>query len=460
MSDIESLLDQDEFLKTMFNAIPCGVLVVNSDRRVQTVNNVLEKTFGLDRARVRDKRGGEALSCIHANDNAEGCGYGEFCQLCDVRNTALEALGGNTIHRKRAEIELMIDGQPNERTMLVSSAPLSYEGENLAIILLEDITELSALRRRLKTEFSFRGIIGRNEKMQELFETIRELADVDVPVLVQGETGTGKELVASAIHHEGPRVEKLFVPVNCGALPENLLESELFGHVKGAFTGAIRNKKGRFELADQGTIFLDEIGDITPAMQVKILRVLQEGVFEPVGSEKSLQVNVRIISATNKNLLREIARGTFRKDLYYRLCVVPLDLPPLRERKSDIPLLCEHFIGRTLEESGRESVALAPRTLDILMSYSWPGNIRELQNWLQYALVKCRGTVIEPQHLPPEYKNLVFESRQKRKRKLDLNSVRQALAETNGNKVKAAKVLGVGRATLYRFLNEFEQSTE
>ena len=207
-----------------------------------------------------------------------------------------------------------------------------------------DITEVTRLRRRLKTEQSFAGIVGRDTKMLELFDTIRQVADVNIPVLIQGESGTGKELVAAAIHNECPSADKLFVPVNCGALPEGVLESELFGHVKGAFTGAIHDRKGRFELANGGTIFLDEIGDIPAAMQVKLLRVLQEGIFQRVGGEENIKVDVRVISATNKNLAEEVAAGRFREDLFYRLCVVPVYLPSLRERRNDIPLLAEHFL--------------------------------------------------------------------------------------------------------------------
>ncbi|MHC4389083.1 MAG: sigma 54-interacting transcriptional regulator, partial [Planctomycetota bacterium] len=198
-----------------------------------------------------------------------------------------------------------------------------------------DITELTHLRRRLKTEQCFAGIIGRDPKMLELFDTIREVTEVHVPVLIQGESGTGKELVAAAIHDEGPLVDKPFVPVNCGALPEGVLESELFGHVKGAFTGAVGDRKGRFELADGGTIFLDEIGEIPGSTQVKLLRVLQEGIFQRVGGEEDVKIDVRVISATNKDLAKEVASGRFREDLYYRLCVVPVYLPPLRERRND-----------------------------------------------------------------------------------------------------------------------------
>ena len=329
-----------------------------------------------------------------------------------------------------------------------------------------DITELTNLRHRLKTEQSFAGLIGHDKKMLELFDTIREVTEVHVPVLIQGESGTGKELVAAAIHDEGPLADKPFVPVNCGALPEGVLESELFGHVKGAFTGAVRDRKGRFELADGGTIFLDEIGEIPGTMQVKLLRVLQEGIFQRVGGEKNIKVNVRVISATNKNLHKEVAAGRFREDLFYRLCVVPISLPPLRERRNDIPLLAEHLLKKASTETGQADIALSTEAIDILMDYDWPGNVRELENALQYAKVKCTGGVLLPEHLPANIlkSNMLTQlkpqkkERKKRKHKLSLEKVWQTLAKTGGNKIEAAQMLGVSRATLYRFLEESEKS--
>jgi len=316
---------------------------------------------------------------------------------------------------------------------------------------------LRNLRRRLKTEVGFAGIIGQDPKMLELFDTIRELADVDVPVLIQGESGTGKELVAMAIHNEGHRARHPFLPVNCGALPEGLLESELFGHVRGAFTGAIRDKRGRFELANQGTIFLDEVGDLSSTLQVKLLRVLQEGTFEPVGAEKTIKVNVRVISATNKNLKKEIEEGRFRSDLFYRMCVVPITLPPLRERREDIPHLIDYIFKQALKEQKRKEVEISPEALSAMIDYDWPGNVRELQNTIQYALLKCRGNPIQLDHLPQTITGVkaLEKGFRKiiRKRKLNAVTVERALMETKGNKAEAARRLGVSRATLYRFLS-------
>jgi PAS domain S-box-containing protein len=328
-----------------------------------------------------------------------------------------------------------------------------------------DITELTHLRRRLKTEQCFAGIIGRDPKMLELFDTIREVTEVHVPVLIQGESGTGKELVAAAIHDEGPLADKPFVPVNCGALPEGILESELFGHVKGAFTGAVRDRKGRFELADGGTIFLDEIGEIPGSTQVKLLRVLQEGIFQRVGGEEDIKVDVRVISATNKDLAKEVAAERFREDLYYRLCVVPVYLPPLRERRNDIPILAEHLLKKAVTGTARDDITLSSEAIDIMMDYDWPGNVRELENAIQHALVKCRDNILLPEHLPSSILKTTVVAQhspekagKKRKQKLDLETVWKALAETGGNKIDAAQKLGVSRATLYRFLEESEKT--
>ena len=332
----------------------------------------------------------------------------------------------------------------------------------------------------------FRGIISRDARMQETFDTIRELAQHKVSVLIQGESGTGKELVARAIHDEGPRATRPFVPVNCGALPEGLLESELFGHVRGAFTGAIKDKKGRFELADGGTLFLDEVADLPKMLQVKLLRALQEGTFERVGGEKTIQVDVRLISAANVNLAQAVKRGEFREDLYYRLKVVPIELPALRERKTDIALLTQHFMERAAKE-GYRTEGLSKAALAQMMDYAWPGNVRELQSMIHYALIKARGERIQVRHLPPELfasaaSGSPFDKQEKRpvpvdsldlepgpadlaartfnslrggkRSALDEQSVRQAIEAAGGNKVKAAKLLGVGRATLYRFLGK------
>ncbi len=456
MKSVSELLDRDNFLKNLFESIPCGVLIVDSERRVLAVNNALERSFGIKSAEVINRRGGEVLKCVHAFETPEGCGFSKDCSDCMVRQTALKAISGQKIERNRAHVELIMNGRVEDLEFLISAAPLDHDGERMAVVILEDMTELSILRRRLKAETDFAGIIGQGTIMNDLFRTIRDVADVNVPVLIQGESGTGKELVASAIHTQGHRSRMPFVPVNCAALPEGILESELFGHVKGAFTGAHRDKKGRFELAGEGTLFLDEVADLPKTVQAKLLRVLQEGTFERVGAEKSTSVDVRIISATNKNIKDEVKKGSFRSDLYYRLAVIPVHLPPLRKRKEDIPLLANHFLDIFSREGHKNHGALTSETLDLMMDYSWPGNVRELQSAIRHALVKSGGSAIKPAHLPIELREWpdIHPSRGP-VRKLDMESVKTALIKSGGNKTKAAGSLGVGRATLYRFLVDF-----
>ncbi len=351
------------------------------------------------------------------------------------------------------------DGEDRLVEMFIVPLKDSLDSPIGVVASMRDISREHELAKRLGEINQFAGIISRDAKMQDIFQTITQLADSDAPVLVMGESGTGKELVAAAIHNEGNRAHQRFVTINCGALPDSLLESELFGHVKGAFTGAIRDKKGRFELADGGTIFLDEIGDISPAMQVKLLRVLQDGSFQPLGSEETnKKVNVRIIAATHMDLKAEIEAGRFREDLFYRLCVVPVTLPPLRKRLGDIPLLVDHFLKQIAGETNRHNLLLSQKSLNMLMEHHWPGNVRELQNIIRYLLVKCPNDTIEPQYLPVEFQTKQITTIQSRsagkcRKKLDTNRVRHALESTNGNKAKAARLLGVGRATLYRFLS-------
>ena len=456
MRPVTELLNHNDFLKNLFESLPCGVLIMDKERRVHAVNNTIERTFGVRLSEVVNRRGGEVLNCVNAFTSEHGCGYADECRECKIRQTALEAISGKKTERTRARTQLYINGVETTLDFLISAAPMEHDGDRLAIVILEDITELNELKKRLKAETNFAGIISRDSVMNELFRTISDVADVNVPVLIQGESGTGKELVASAIHSEGGRSAKPFVPVNCAALPEGILESELFGHVKGAFTGAIKDKKGRFELADGGTLFLDEIGELPRTVQAKLLRVLQEGRFERVGAERSKKVDVRIISATNNDLKAEIKKGNFRQDLYYRLAVVPIFLPPLKKRRDDIPLLIDHFLNLFTEDGRTYKGGISDKAVARMMDYPWPGNIRELQSAIRFALVKSRGRRIHTRHLPRELQEWQ-DTRPSRgpSKILDIDRVRDALKKSGGNKAKAARILGVGRATLYRFLMDF-----
>ncbi len=420
-----------------------GIVAHDQQRRIFYFNQAAETLTGFNR---NDVLGQDCHTVFPSGFCGALCLYREPISDLEPPKTVHQTLDITTRQGETRRVAMTINPLRDDKGQLLGR-----------LATIEDRTQDWDTKRKLNEPGQFAGIVGRDSRMVEIFELIRDVAKSDVSVLVQGESGTGKELVAAAIHRESGRANRLFVPINCGALPETLLESELFGHVRGAFTGAIRDKKGRFELAHGSTIFLDEIGDISPAMQVKLLRVLQEGTFERVGSEKTVHVDVRVISATNKDILHEIAEGRFREDLYYRLCVVPINIPPLRERRMDIPLIAEHCLARALAERGRSDIPLSPRTLDLMMEYDWPGNIRELQNWIQFALVKCKGDTIEPEHLPlqrpPRAPQPITPLLGKR-RKLTPADVREALAKTRGNKLAAAHLLGVSRATLYRFLDE------
>lgn len=374
---------------------------------------------------------------------------GAACSFCGSENLVTFDEEKRTImHRNK-------DGVRKDFQMTI--VPMTSEDGVVkgVVASLRDRTEEKKLKRIFGEETHFSGIIGRDYKMLQVFELIQDVSQYEAPVHISGETGTGKELVARAIHNESPRSDGPFVPINCGALPEGLIESELFGHVKGAFTGAIRDKKGRFELADGGSIFLDEVADLPKNIQVKLLRFLQEGTLEKVGSEKSIRINARVISATNKDLKKEVQNDHFREDLFYRINVIPIMLPALREKKNDIPLLVEHFLRMVEKRYGKTNYTITEEAMDLLMEYRWPGNVRELENAIQFAIVRCRGNAIKAKDLPMELiDGYEIRSRRGPAKKLDLDTVVQILEKTGGNKAKAAKIIGVGRATLYRFIAE------
>ncbi|MGW8301148.1 MAG: sigma-54 interaction domain-containing protein [Desulfobacterales bacterium] len=452
MIEFANLLHNNNFVKTLVDSLPCGFLVVDKDGRVQLVNNILERVLKVSKKAAVGKGTGNALGCLHVSDHPSGCGFGECCKDCEVQKLTFDSLSTNQSQRTRAQLKIIIDGQVRDLTLLISASPFTLDDERFCILIIEDLVTLRAFTPT-DTRKGFRGIVGQSDSMLELFATIRQIARTDAPVLIQGESGTGKELVALAVHKESPRARNHFVPVNCAALPEGLLETELFGHVKGAFTGAHRDRKGRFEIADGGTIFLDEVAELKPDIQVKLLRVLEDGSFEPVGSEKTIRVNVRVISATNKKLEEEVTAGRFRQDLYYRLCVMPIVILPLRDRSEDLPLLVEHFITQFSEETKEGKIVLCNTALDILQSHPWPGNVRELINTIKFALVKCNGSRIKPEHLPPTLQLNISRlyPLQVRESKLHAADVVKALKKAKGNKCRAAQILGVSRSTLYRF---------
>jgi len=436
---IEALMCRRDNLEHVLDNLKEGIIAHDPQRRIFFFNREAERITGYGRNEVVGRDCHEAFG-------APFCGG--RCAFCDHPAEVADT----------AEYPLNITTKSGESRHIEMTVTRMQDGDGgLAGVLayFRDMTDLLRLQLQVGEMTRFSGIIGRNSKMLAIFKQIQDVAGYDFPVHLSGETGTGKELVANAIHAESRRAGAPFVPINCGALPEGLVETELFGHVKGAFSGAIRDKKGRFELADGGTVFLDEVAELSNTMQVKLLRFLQEGRFERVGGEQTLTVNTRVISATNKNLKKEVERNRFREDLFYRLNVIPIQLPPLRDRKTDIPLMIDHFLRNAAERYGREPLAVSNPALSLMLDYRWPGNVRELQNAVQFAFVKCAGTIIEIDHLPLELREAADVcGRRGPARKLDLEAVRKALVRTGGNKVKAAHLMGVGRATLYRFLND------
>ncbi len=449
MTDLtQTILDRDN-LNLVLDNLKLGI-IAHTDKRIITVfNKEAERITGYRKEEVLGK------DC-HIVFDTPFCGG--KCSFCDTPPIFPD---------KTKEYPLTIvtkDGSTRQLEMNVSAIIGNDKVFKGVIASFKDVTEAVDLSLKAENLFNFAGIIGKDKIMQDIFRQIRDVAMYSYPVHISGDTGTGKERVAYAIHDISSYGNGAFVPVNCGALPEGIVESELFGHVKGAFSGAIKERKGRFELADKGTLFLDEVAELPLNTQVKLLRFLQEGSFEKVGGEKKVSVDVRIISATNKNLKQEVKSGKFREDLFYRLNVIPIDLPPLRHRKSDIPLLAAHFLKEAEQESHTPVPDLSSECLDILLDYHWPGNVRELKNVIQFSVVRCRGKKIRPADLPLEItqdveinygisKKYLEPGLPPARGKLDTESVKAAIKKTGGNKSKAARVLGVGRATLYRFLD-------
>jgi transcriptional regulator with PAS, ATPase and Fis domain len=353
---------------------------------------------------------------------------------------------------------------------VLKNASQLHDGKGRVIGAVETITDITeivekdkqiaAIRRHMQSEDAFQGLIGASPPMQQVFCLIENAAQSDAPVIILGESGTGKELAARAIHQLGDRKKSAYVKVNCATLTESLLESELFGHVKGAYTGAYKGRAGRFELAQGGDIFLDEIGDLPLSTQVKLLRVLEEKVVERVGDSKPIPVNVRVISATNKNLSSLVKTGAFRKDLYFRINVIPIQMPPLRERVEDIPLLAESFFRKLRIKSGKSIEGISNPALEVLIRYSWPGNVRELKSAFEYAFVTCHESLIHPHHLPPdilkEEKSIKdVDAALPTKQEIGKRQLIDALARAKGNQSVAAEILGICRVTVWNRMKRF-----
>ena len=447
-------MDITSFWETIVNTLHDGLLVVDSRGTILNVNPAAEKLTGY-RAEELVGQNCRILNCTGCKIIGRGAGK-EWCGL----------FSSNQVRAKRCTIT---DKSGRALYIMKNASVLKDDNGDVvgAIETLTDISEIVrqeqeiiSLRHTCHLDEAFHGMIGHSPPMQTLFELIENVARSDAPVMIHGPSGTGKELAARAVHDAGQRRGKPFIKVNCAALNENLLESELFGHVRGAYTGAERMRIGRFEAAHEGTIFLDEIGDIPPATQVKLLRVLEEKEIERVGDHKPIRVDVRIISATNKNLEALIDQGRFREDLFFRINVFPLNMPPLSRRGDDIPLLVQHFIALNNARHTKKIEGLTPAAMDILLAYPWPGNVRELRNAVEYAFVLCPGGWIEPEHLPqrilapatsagPMAPNTAERHAGKRERLL------AALRASGGNQSQAAERLGVSRVTIWKWIKKF-----
>jgi len=426
--------------ESILESISDGVFTVDADWRITYFNRAAEVITGIRR---RDAIGKTCSDVFRAN----------MCEAdCALRHTV--ATGKPIVCRSG----FIVDATGRRIPISVSTAILRDSRGRIigGAETFRDLSLVEELRKELEGRVQVGDVVSRSAAMRRVFELLPPIAASDTTALIHGETGTGKELLARAIHNLSPRKHKPFVPVNCGALPDTLLESELFGYVKGAFTGAAKDKPGRFALAEGGTVFLDEIGDISPAMQVRLLRVLQEKTFEPLGGTQTKRADVRVIAATHRDLAALIRKGLFREDLFYRLNVVRVDLPPLRKRKEDIPLLVEHFIGRFNRRQGKTVTGLAPDALALLMAHDYPGNVRELENVIERAFVLCNGGRIECAHLPPELtgQRAVPASPghtiAAQASAAEARAIREALERCGFNRLAAARALGLHKSTLFR----------
>ncbi len=437
----KALVDEKEKyrlnLAAIFKSVKDAIITVDKELTVLEVNEAAKSICDLTR-------------------NAIGMPLSSFPRYCNGQ--CLDVVKKTIEEKQPGEVRRIECKRKHHLHQVVNVTTYPLLDNRGAVLVVRDETHLADLERDMRERQQLYNIIGKSEKIQMIYSLIEDLADIQTTVLITGESGTGKELVAEELHYKGGRSQKPFVKVNCTALSENLLESELFGHVKGAFTGAIQDRVGRFQKADGGTIFLDEIGDITPRMQLQLLRVLQEREFERVGDSTPIKVDVRVIAATNQNLREKIRRGEFREDLYYRLKVVEINLPALRERREDMPLLINHFINKFNKKLNKEIVAISSDAQKIFMDYPWPGNIRELEHTMEHAFILCRQKTITVNHLPQVFKEFIgTKSSLLEDIKIDEpQAIIQALKKTAWNKARAARLLGMSRRTIYRKIKEYK----
>ncbi len=437
-----NLIGQEGCLRTILESISEGVFTVDGEWRITCFNKAAENITGF---RWGEAIGRKCYEVMHAN-------------RCETSCLLKETLETNKEHFD--QIVNIVTHQGKQIPLSIRTSVLrDEEGKPIGgVVTFRDLSTVEELRKEILHQYSFQDIISKNKEILKIFSILPDIAESESTVLIEGPSGSGKELFARAIHALSPRKDHPLVIVNCGALPETLLESELFGYVKGAFTDAKKDKPGRFALAEGGTIFLDEVGDLSLPMQVKILRILQDKIYEPLGGTGPRKADVRIIAATNKCLSEMVKQGTFREDLYYRLNVIKISLPPLSQRREDIPLLVDHFIHRLNLKQGKKILGVHPEVMDLLMTYEFPGNIRELENILEYASILCHGPEIQLAHLPADFlkvmdrKSISLESPSSLPllRRTEAQIIIETLHKNKGNRKKTAQELGINKSTLWR----------
>lgn len=429
-------------LEAIFRSVRDAIVTVDTEMLVIQANDAAQPICGVSPDEVVGKRFADVFSKCHKSCH-------DILKETLQQKHAIEECRVECRHYRRHRQVVVLTGSP------LTDQDGRFVG---AVLVIRDVTRLADLERELRGRYRFHQIVGKSSKMRDTYQLLQDLGNTDSTVLITGESGTGKELVAKALHYTGVRAAGPLVTVNCSALAENLLESELFGHVRGAFTGAVQEKVGRFEAANGGTIFLDEIGEISPRIQLGLLRVLQEKTFERVGDSTPLKVNVRVAASTNRDLKEKVRLGEFREDLYYRLKVVEIALPPLRERREDIPLLVHHFRDFFNRNFKKNIHGVSDQVQRIFMDYPWPGNVRELEHAIEHAFILCRDRTISVDHLPSDIRNYAENKRipAERRTNTEAREILRALQETGWNKAEAARVLRVSRQTIYRKIRQYK----